>query len=37
MGMKNLYENGPNPLFVFQSYGNENGPDLYSQIRLSVS
>ena len=22
---------------VFQSYGNENGPDSYSQIRLSVS
>ena len=40
MGTKNLYENGPNPFFVFcffQSYGNENGPDSYSQIRLSVS
>ena len=39
MGTKNLYENGPNPLFFvfFQSYGNENGPDSYSQIRLSVS
>ena len=41
MGTKNLYENGPNPFFFnsffFQSYGNENGPDSYSQIRLSVS
>ena len=40
MGTKNLYENRPNPFFVyvvFQSYGNENGPDSYSQIRLSVS
>ena len=32
------YENGPNPFFLFfQSYGNENGPDSYSQIPLSVS
>ena len=39
MGTKNLYENGPDPffLFFFRSYGNENGPDSYSQIRLSVS
>ena len=39
MGTKNLYENGPNSFFVcfFQSYGNENGSDSYSQIRLSVS
>ena len=39
MGMKNLYENGPDPffLFFFRSYGNENGPDSYDQIRLSVS
>ena len=40
MGTKKLYENGPNPFvfFVFfQSYANENGPDSYSQIRLSVS
>ena len=40
MGTKNVYENGPNPFFFFlffQSYGNENGPDSYSQIRLSVS
>ena len=39
METKNLYENGPNPFFVrfFRSYGNENGPDSYSQIRLSVS
>ena len=37
MGTKNLYENGPNPFFFFQSHGNENGPDSYSQIRLSVS
>ena len=43
MGTKNLYENGPNPFFFFnfflfvQSYGNENGPDSCSQIRLSVS
>ena len=38
METKNLYENGPNPFFFFfQSYGDENGPDPYSQIRLSVS
>ena len=38
MGTKNLYENGPDPFFLFfRSYGNENGPDSYSQIRLSVS
>ena len=38
MGTKKLYENGPNPFFFFfQSYGNEIGPDSYSQIRLSVS
>ena len=39
MGTKNLYENGPHSFFFvfFQSYGNENGPDSYSQIRLSVS
>ena len=37
MGTKKLYENGPNPFFCFfQSYGNENGPDSYSQIRLRV-
>ena len=36
---KNLYENGPNPFFIvfFQSYGYENGPDSYGQIRLSFS
>ena len=40
MGTKNIYENGPNPFFLFcffQSYGNENDPDSYNQIRLSVS
>ena len=39
MGTKNLYEKGANPLFsfFFQSYRNENSPDSYSQIRLSVS
>ena len=40
MGTKNLYENEANTFlfFVFfQSYGNENGPVSYSQIRLSVS
>ena len=39
MGLKNLNENGPNPFCFcfFQSYGNENGPDSYSQIRMSVS
>ena len=39
MGAKNLYENGPDPFFFvfFRSYGNENGPDSYSLIRLSVS
>ena len=39
MGTKNLYEKGPNPVFFgfFQSSGNENGPDSYIQIRLSVS
>ena len=40
MGTINLYENGPNPFFSGFSnlfYGNENGPDSYSQIRLSVS
>ena len=39
MGTKNLDEIGPNPFFpvFFQSYGNDNGPDSYSQIRLSVS
>ena len=33
METKNLYENGPNPFLFcfFQSYGNENGPDSYSQ------
>ena len=40
MGTKNLYGNGPNPFFssfFFRFYGNENGPDSYSQIRLSFS
>ena len=38
MGTKNLYENGPDPFFFFfRSYENENGPDSYGQIRLSVS
>ena len=39
MGTKDLYENEPNPFcfVLFQSYGNGNGPDSYSQIRLSVS
>ena len=39
MHTKNLYENGPNPffLFFFKSYGYENGPDSYGQIRLSFS
>ena len=39
-GNEKLIRNGPNPFFVFvvfQSYGNENGPDSYNQIRLSVS
>ena len=32
MGTKNLHENGPHPFFFFfQSCGNENGPDSYSQ------
>ena len=35
MGTKNLYENGPNSFFFFfQSYGSENGPESYSQIRF---
>ena len=36
VGTKNLYENGPNPFYFyfFQSCGNENGPDFYSQVRL---
>ena len=39
MGTKNLYENGLIffSSFFFRFYGNENGPDSYSQIRLSVS
>ena len=39
MHTKNLYDNGPNPFFfgLFQSYGYENGPDSYGQIRLSFS
>ena len=39
MATKNLHENGPNPFFFFffQSYGNEDGPDSYREIRLSVS
>ena len=39
MGTKNLYENGLKFFFLlfFRFYGNENGPDSYSQIRLSVS
>ena len=39
MRTKNLYEKGPNPFLFgfFQSSGNENGPYLYIQIRLSVS
>ena len=34
IGTKNFYENGLNLFFVVQSYGNENGPDSYSQIRF---
>ena len=40
MGTKNLHENGPNPFFFFFFsilWENKNGPDSYSQIRLSVS
>ena len=31
MGTKNLYKNGSNPFFFFQSHGNGNGPESSSQ------
>ena len=37
MGTNNLYENGPNPFFFFSILGEREGPDSYSQIRLSIS